>query len=317
MLDLDPGTETTPRVRPVRAASSDAAVQYESTSALQSTPESYAFLAALRPFSLVVAFVSCGLGILLAVPQGPVETGLALAVMLGGLLLQCGVNLINDREDLDFLRGECSGFDALCAPIERNFRIGLLSFAAAAAIGLGIAWVSGPAVLVIGLVGVFGAFAYTHEPFNYKRRGLGVLYVFVLMGVLMVQGAYIAISGDFSLTVLLHSLPISALVSLLLLSNEIRDLEKDAARGMKTLSVKIGYNRAVGLYWLLIAAAYGISALLVMAGELALSPWLLLPLPLLPLLKRYLSADDDRAPLTPWTGRFLLLFGVGYALALA
>ena len=106
-------------------------------------------------------------------------------------------------------------------------------------------------------------------------------------------------------------------MSLLLLSNEIRDLEKDAARGMKTLSVKIGYNRAVGLYWLLIAAAYGISALLVMAGELALSPWLLLPLPLLPLLKRYLSADDDRAPLTPWTGRFLLLFGVGYALALA
>ena len=277
--------------------------------------KSYSFVAALRPFSLVVAFASCGLGIVLAAPGNAVEIGLALAVMLGGLLLQSGVNLINDREDLEFLHADGSEFEPARRRIERNFRAGLLSFAVAAAVGLGIAYHSGYAVLVLGLVGVLGAFAYTQEPFNYKRRGLGVVCVFVLMGVLMVQGAYLSIAGELSLRALLHSLPLSALVSLLLLSNELRDLEKDAARGVKTLSVGLGYARATRLYWLLIAAAYLATALMVAGGELELSAWLLLPLPLLPLLKRHVSASD-RSLLPPWTGRFLLLFAAGYVLAL-
>jgi len=273
----------------------------------------YTFVAALRPFSLVVAFVSCGLGILLALPHSGNAPGLAIAVMLGGLLLQCGVNLINDREDLDLLRGD--GFTPLRRQIERNFRFGLLSFAVAAVIGLGITRFSGYGVLIVGLIGVLGAVTYTLEPFNYKRRGLGVVLVFVLMGVLMMQGAYIAITGEFSFPVLLHSLPVSALVSLLLLGNELRDLEKDAARGVRTLSVKLGYRSAVRLYWMLVVVCYLVTGLLIGLGELPPSPWLLLPLPLMPLLRRYLAAGD-RTPLTPWTGCFLLLFGIGYALAL-
>ncbi|MDJ0778883.1 MAG: prenyltransferase [Gammaproteobacteria bacterium] len=322
MLDLTPGTQ---EARESRAdagwhepASRGSVVECPDAVRAADVPslsavKSYTFMAALRPFSLVVAFVSCGLGIVLALPLDSAGLLLASAVMLGGLLLQCGVNLINDREDLGFLHGK--GFDAIRRQVERNFHLGLLSFAVAGAIGVGIASYSGYAVLVIGFVGVLGAFAYTHEPFNYKRRGLGVVCVFVLMGVLMVQGSYIAITGELSLSVLLHSLPVSALVSLLLLGNELRDLEKDAARGVKTLSVALGYERAVRLYWLLLGGTYLVSGLLIAAGELPLSPWLLLPLPLLPLLRYYLAAHD-RTPLTPWTGRFLLLFGVGYTLAL-
>ena len=276
--------------------------------------KSYSFAAALRPFSLVVAFASCGLGIVLAVPHVAVEISLALAVMVGGLLLQSGVNLINDYEDLDLLPGE--RFATVRQQIKRNFRLGLLSFAVAALLGLGISWYSSYLVLVIGLIGVLGAFAYTHEPVNLKRRGLGLLCVFLLMGVLMMQGAYIAVSGEYSLPVVLHSLPLGALVSLLLLGNELRDLEKDTARGVRTLSVKLGYRRAVSLYWLLILGAYLASGVLIIIGELPASPWLLLPLLLLPLLQHYLKADD-RTALTPWTGRFLLLFGLGYALALS
>ncbi len=277
--------------------------------------KSFSLVTALRPFSLVVALVSCGLGIQLAGPQGSVEISLAVAVMLSGLLLQCGVNLINDRADLVFLRPATPRLARARRQIETNFRAGIACFVIAAAIGLGIAWVSGIAVLALGFVGVFGAYAYTQEPFNYKRRGLGVVFVFVLMGVLMVQGAYLAISGEFSLKVLWHSLPLSCMVSLLLLSNELRDYEKDSARGIRTLSVAIGFDNAVRLYWMLIAAVCLLTGLAIAAGELSPSPWLLLPLPLLPLLRYYLAASDRR-PLTPWSGRLLLLFGLGYALAL-
>lgn len=277
--------------------------------------KSFTFVAALRPFSLVVALVSCSLGLWLAAPQNGPETALAVAVMFGGLLLQSGVNLINDRADLASMAADTSGFEVARRQINRNFRAGLACFAAAAAIGIGIALHSGPMIVLIGLVGLFGAWSYTQPPFNYKHRGLGVAFVFLLMGVLMVQGAYVAVSGEFSFTVMLHSLPVSCLVSLLLLSNELRDYEKDRAQGVGTLSVVIGFGNATRLYWSLIAAAYALSAMLVTLGELPPSPWLLLPLPLLPLLARYLQAADRR-PLTPWSGRFLLLFGVGYLLSL-
>jgi 1,4-dihydroxy-2-naphthoate polyprenyltransferase len=170
-------------------------------------------------------------------------------------------------------------------------------------------------VAVVGLVGLLGAWGYTQKPLNYKHRGLGVAFVFLLMGVLMVQGSYLTVSGELSSSAILHSLPLSCLISLLLLSNELRDYEKDLAQGIGTLAVGIGFASASRLYWGLIVAAYAISGMLISAGKLPPSPWLLLPLPLLPLLARY-QQSADRRPLTPWTGRFLLLFGVGYMLAL-
>ena len=64
-----------------------------------------------------------------------------------------------------------------------------------------------------------------------------------------------------------------------------------------------------------VAFVLGVSVLSILGAVLPMSPWLLLPLPLLPLLARHLRAAERR-PLTPWTGRFLLLFGVAYMLAL-
>ena len=182
-------------------------------------------------------------------------------------------------------------------------------------IGIYIAMLRGLSVVEVGLIGVLGAYAYTQEPFNYKRRGLGLVFVFLLMGVLMVQGAYLAISGGFSLSVVWHSLPISCLVSLLLLSNELRDWEKDTVQGTRTLTVRIGFTNAIRLYWILIAATYLLSGVLLLNGDLSRPYWLLLPLPLLAYVIRYLN-NQNRAPLTSWTGRFLLLFGIGYGLAL-
>lgn len=281
-----------------------------------SSQKSFEFWAALRPFSLVVALVSCGLGVRLAEPQDVLHVALAGAVMVTGLLLQCGVNLINDRADLRLLSGSAQEVDSARRHIQSNFRTGLLCFAIAAVIGAAIAVLHETRVLAIGLIGVAGAYAYTQEPFNYKRLGLGVVFVFVLMGVLMMQGAYLAVRSEFALHVVWHSLPVSCLVSLLLLSNELRDYEQDARQGVRTLTVRIGFARAQRLYWALVVAAFALSAVLFWHGELPNVYWLLLPIPLLVVLAHYLRSRD-RGPLTPWTGRFLLLFGIGYGLALS
>lgn len=268
-----------------------------------------------RPFSLVVALASCGLGLWLGSRETAPQFPVVLAVLIAGLLLQLGVNLINDRTDLHLLKQGDSGTEVRREDILLSHRLGLVSFAAAVAIGLALIFVRGWELLVIGVLGVSGAFAYTTEPFNYKRRGLGVILVFWLMGVLMVEGAYTAVTGEPSWDVFWHSLPLSLLISLLLLANEIRDVERDREHGIRTLSVRIGLINARRMFWTLTLGAYLLTAIYAALGWLPGIYRLAISLPLLVPIARHLYADT-RALLPPWTGRLLLVFTLGYALAL-
>lgn len=272
----------------------------------------YRLLEALRPFSLAVALVSCALGVLLAWQDGYPSPWLAAWVMIGGVLAQAGVNLINDVEELPYLAGDESARRA----IRRNQRWGIACFAAATLVGLWLVTLRGWPMLVILLLAAFGALAYTMEPFHLKRRGLAAVAVFLLMGLLMIQGAYLAMSGRFSLHALLLSVPVSLLISLLLVSNELRDWEEDRERGVGTLTVRIGYDNGRKLYWALVIAAYAVSLAFYGAGELRGVLWLLPPLLVLIPIRGQLWARE-RGRLTPLTGRFFLLFGLGYLLSLA
>jgi len=171
-------------------------------------------------------------------------------------------------------------------------------------------------LFVIVLFSTLAALSYNMGPLNFKHRGLGLVQVFLVMGIVMVQGAYLAMSGHFSGHALLLSLPVSLLISLLLLSNELRDFDEDTLLGVRTLTVRIGYQNSVRLYWLLIATAYLLVVLLAGSGQGTQLLWLLLPLPLLVPIKHHLQASE-RSRLTPLTGRFFLLFGTAYLMVLS
>jgi 1,4-dihydroxy-2-naphthoate polyprenyltransferase len=276
---------------------------------------------ALRPFSFSVAFVSCLLGVVLARSEGTFDVLEAAGVIVAGLLFQSGVNLVNDffefkqhklddkNPDLHVFGGERTALEWFL------FASGLACFLLIAPIGLWLVSRAGLPLLWLGLLGVAGAYFYTGEPFNYKRRGLAVVLVFFLMGVLMIAGSHFAIAHRFSIDAVWSSIPISALVSLLLLSNELRDAEDDARHGIRTLTVRIGYEHGVTLYYALIALAYG-SALGLWVGGLLPHPYFVLAsIAALPAPLGYLrAAREERRPLTPLTARFHLVFGLLYTL---
>ncbi|MCF6354697.1 MAG: prenyltransferase [Candidatus Polarisedimenticolaceae bacterium] len=272
----------------------------------------YNLLRALRPFSLAVALISCGLGVLLAWHDGFTSASIALWIILGGVLAQAGINLINDIEDLPVLTKDAPE----SAMIRRNRNAGVLCLVLAASVALYLVSLRGWPLFVIVFLSTLAALSYNMGPLNFKHRGLGVVQVFLVMGVVMVQGAYLAMSGQFSGHVLLLSLPVSLLISLLLLSNELRDLDEDTQLGTRTLTVRIGYQKSVQLYWLLIATAYLLAVLLSDSSQVVQLLWLLLPLPLLVPIKRLLHASE-RSRLTPLTGRFFLLFGAAYLMLLS
>ncbi|HUI72812.1 MAG TPA: prenyltransferase [Spirochaetia bacterium] len=227
---------------------------------------------ALRAPSLVIAAASCALGIALAFQRGRGDWINAVAVMVCGLALQAGVNLVNDFfefmqkkvddkvENLRFSREDRITLEWLI------FLVGVALFGFAGLVGLFIAWRTGWPVLILGVVGFLGGFFYTGEPLNYKRRGLAVPIVFFLMGVIMISGSYYAVSRVFSWDIVAISVPVSFLVSLILLTNELRDFEADTRFGIRTLTVRVGYRRAVGVYCILLLLAYGGPALLAIVG---------------------------------------------------
>lgn len=270
----------------------------------------YRFQRALRPFSFPVALIACLVGLVAAYAQGYWQPLPAVLVLIAGVLLQAGVNLINDYADLNLLPSQNRAFIAARQQIRRNFQLGLGCFVAAALLGFYLILQAGWPLLLIAVIGLLGALGYTLEPIQYKNRGLGVLLVFWLMGVLMITGSYLAVGAPFQTEILWLSLPISCLVSLLLLSNELRDYEQDRQDGLNTLTVRLGYTKGVQLYGALLFATAVFSALLYIWGLLTPAWPLLFLLFLLPQLYRLLRADSAaRRALTPATARFLLLFG--------
>jgi 1,4-dihydroxy-2-naphthoate octaprenyltransferase len=265
------------------------------------------FLAALRPFSLVVALATCALGVSLALQDGAASPAQALLVILAGLLLQAGVNLINDHADLAHLPHD----DAQRATILWNYRLGWVAIAVGCAIGFWFVWLRGWPMLLLGVLGVIGAWSYADGPVNFKARGLGVVAVFFLTGVLMVEGAYYALLGDVSLQVAWLSLPFSLYASLLLLANELRDYERDVRDGHRTFSVRYGYEAGAGLYRLLVFALFASTLVLATrAGVLSVAlPLLALALLWLPL-RILAEAPRRRASLTRLTGRCYFVFAV-------
>ncbi|SIS79565.1 prenyltransferase [Neptunomonas antarctica] len=276
--------------------------------------DKYKFSQALRPFSFAVALVACGAGLSLAWVDGSHDPVKTLLVLLGGVLLQAGVNLINDYSDLS----ENVALNSIQAlAIKRNFRIGLICFVMATCIGVWFVYQVGAAFLVLCFAGLIGALGYTLKPLNYKSRGLGVILVFWLMGVLMVVGSYLALAGQWNSDVVLFSIPISLLVSLLLLSNELRDFEADRKAHIHTLVVRMGYAKGRLLYKLIISA---VALNVILLAWWFNQFWLLsalLAFVLVPGLFTLLQVDAaKRGPLTSGSGRLLLVFGVLFNLSL-
>jgi 1,4-dihydroxy-2-naphthoate octaprenyltransferase len=272
--------------------------------------DKYSLRRALRPFSFSVALITCLVGIISAAGLPVFDYTVALLILLGALVLQAGVNLINDYADLKQLRNQNAR-----EQVTRNFRLGLVCFLLAAAIGISLISVAGLELLVLLLIGLVGGLGYTVEPVNFKRRGLAVVLVFWLMGVLMVCGSYFILVGDLSWVVFYRSIPVSLVSSILLLANEIRDAESDAEAGIRTLTVRIGLRAAKHLYIFLLLLVVGVSLLLWAAGILP-GLWWLMSLPLIYLLYKQQLSEAGRASLPPSSGRFFMLFGLLYCLSL-
>ena len=260
------------------------------------------FLAS-RPWSFTMTIISVSVGSLIGAMHGPFSLGFFLTAMAGMVILHAATNLMNDYYDVlsgvDFQDVSTAQYrphpllEGKLTPKQvRNGAV--LLYVISAIIGIFLAGQRGWELLWIGLIGIFASIAYTAPPFRYKYKALGEFSVFLMWGPLMVEGAYFVQRRGFSAEALWVSLPFGALVALVLLINNTRDIRHDHQRGIVTLPILIGERNGLRLYTALVVLAYlGILAMSLLGP---LDPWALIVLISLPLAIRLLRQMNRQIP---------------------
>jgi 1,4-dihydroxy-2-naphthoate octaprenyltransferase len=243
---------------------------------------------ATRPFSFTASATPCIVGAMVAllVSNGQSSWYLMPFILVSSVLLHAATNLVSDYYDFikgvdtkDSFGGSGVLTEGLLQP-KQIFKAGILFFALATLVGLPIIFARGELILVLGIVGILGGFFYTGWPIGYKYVALGNLFVFILMGPLMVVGTFYALTGYYSADVLYISLPIGCLVAGILQANNLRDIIHDRNANIKTLAAVAGNSYAKAEYLTLIIGAYVVVIALVLLK--VLSPWSFLVLLSLP-----------------------------------
>jgi len=188
--------------------------------------------------------------------------------LIGVIFVHAGTNLMNDyydhksrNDELNLHPTPFSGGSRVIQesliPASRIFCSGLILFGLGSVVGLYLNWISkGNIILVFGLVGVLLGFFYTAEPLRIGYLGIGELGVGFGFGPLIVSGAYYIQAQRLSVEPFLASLPISILIMSVLYINEFPDYEADRLVNKRTWIVKLGKEKAIRIYYLLLSLVY-------------------------------------------------------------
>ena len=231
-----------------------------------------------RPGFLSITVVACLIGFASAAACGcGFDPGLAAATLLLALIAHAGGNVLNDYHDAR------SGADAANTqglfPFTGGSRLiqqGVVSEAQTRQLalalllvlvpgGLWLAVRSGGGLLLIGLVGVGLAWAYSAPPLALMRRGLGEAAVALIWWLVVIGADYVQ-RGRFFLIPAVVAVSYALLVANILLVNGLPDAASDVRTGKRTLAVRLGPGGTSALYAGLAVAAH----LLVSASAWAL-----------------------------------------------
>ncbi len=282
------------------------------------------WIAASRPRTLTAAIVPVMVGLAIASRVRRIDWIVAIVTLAAALLIQIGTNLANDY--YDFVKGADSHDRlgpqrvtqaGLVAPATvRNATFGVLGVAAI--LGLYLVSVGGWPILLVGVFSIICAIAYTAGPWPLAYHGLGEVFVFIFFGVVAVNGTVFLQTRQLDALALAASVPVSCLVTAILVVNNLRDIASDARSGKRTVAVRIGAEATKVEYFALVCTAFiSLLMLSVMAG-----PRTLLALGALPLAVRDMTALRRRegAALNAslaGAARLHLVFGALLSLGLA
>lgn len=292
---------------------------------ISSKPSAFqAWMLAIRPKTLPAGAMPVVVGSALAFANGVFKPLPALVALICALGIQIATNFIN--EIYDFRKGADTSerlgpTRTVAAGIiteQTMTRVSIVLGISVFVLGLYLVAIGGWPILLIGVLSLLFAWAYTGGPFPIAYSGLGDVFVFIFFGLVAVGGTYYVQALSLPMEVLVAAAAPGAFSVCILLVNNIRDIDTDRKVGKMTLPARIGAPAARALYVALAVLAYLVPFYMINTGY---SPWCLLSLLSIPLaigMVRTLYASEGRAlnAVLAGTGKVLTVHGLLFSLGL-
>jgi 1,4-dihydroxy-2-naphthoate octaprenyltransferase len=260
------------------------------------------WILAARPRTLGAAIIPVLAGGALAISTSAFDLLVSALILACAVLIQIATNFFNDAidhvkgADTDQRLGPTRVTSAGLLPARRVMTGAFLALTLAALLAIPLVLRGGGIILLIGILSLLFAYAYTGGPFPLAYLGLGEIFVILFFGLIAVAGTFYLNALAFSAAAILAGLQIGLHSSVLLAVNNLRDLETDRAANKRTLAARLGLAFARRENASLVIAPFVLGLLWLPLGYL----WaLLLPLITLPLAwwlaRACLAATPDRS----------------------
>lgn len=229
---------------------------------------------AIRPATLAASVAPVLAGTAVAVHEGGTRPWAGIAALVIALAIQIGVNLANDYSD--FVRGADTpqrvgplrAASSGVIPPNQVRWAAIASFGVAGAIGLVLSLATDWRLLFVGAACLLAGWLYTGGPRPYGYLGLGELFVFLFFGLVATVGTVYVEELRVTPLAILAGCGIGFLATSILILNNLRDIETDAAAGKRTLATRIGRGPTLVLLLLVVTGAF-IVPLVIMFSRLA------------------------------------------------
>jgi 1,4-dihydroxy-2-naphthoate octaprenyltransferase len=271
-------------------------------------------------------------GIGLAIRDGLFAPWPVLIAFLGSWLIHVG-GVFTDNYELLRRHPRLPEHPELVEAVARGtLRLPQLRFAIYACFGLAalclpyLYAIGGAPVLLFGAIGILASVGYAGGPVPYVRYGLAEPFFFIMFGVVAEWGSYyIQAAGqqasfaawplaalDLPGDLFLLGLPVGALVTAVLIIDDIRDRGFDSQKDWRTATVRYGLHCA-RIRFALLQIFAGLFPLFLWS-VLDYAVWILLPLATLPMAYSILQnvfryeQTPDLLPMSPAASRLALVY---------
>jgi 1,4-dihydroxy-2-naphthoate octaprenyltransferase len=223
--------------------------------------------------------------------------------LVGVLLAHAANNMINDYFDLaggvdsdDYVRGQYAPHPILSGLISKGGLVTAIALVNLVdlAILVHLTSVWGWPVAAFALSGLFVSVFYVAPPLKLKHRGLGEPGVFIVWGPLMIAGTFFVSTGQLPPWVWAASIPYAILVTTVLFGKHVDKLPADTAKGIHTLPVILGDERARWISQVLMVSFFVTVGLLVLTGTFGV--WTLLSFGAVPRLLKVIKVFGQPPP---------------------
>ena len=218
---------------------------------------------AVRPATLAASVAPVLAGTAVAIHEGGARWGAGVAALIVALAMQLGVNFANDYSDhvrgadsarVGPLRAASSG---IVSPGQVRWAA-IAAFCVAAVAGVALSLAVDWRLLLVGAACLLAGWLYTGGPRPYGYLGLGEVFVFVFFGLVATVGTAYVETGRVTTLALLMGCGVGFMATAILVLNNLRDIETDAAAGKRTLATRIGRRPTRVLLLALVCAAFAV-----------------------------------------------------------